>query len=185
MLKLFFVSNNQYKIKEAMEIIDSRIIELKPLALKIEEIQSDDAMKIVNDKVIKAFSKVKRPLFVEHTGLYIHDFGNLPGGLTQIIWDSLKADKFCEFFGNRKNTKAIAKTIIGYCDGKSIYTFEGSIEGNIAKTPKGNKNFQWDCVFIPKGYNQTFAELGDEKNKISMRRQAIQSLSDYIRGLYI
>lgn len=178
---LYFVSHNEYKLNEAREIIDPALIELKPLKIKIEEIQSEDAESIVTDKVIKAFSKVKRPLFVEHTGLYIEDFGNLPGGLTQIVWDSLGADKFCEFFGNRKNTKAIAKTIVGYCDRKSISIFEGSVNGKISPTPRGNRDFQWDCVFIPDGYNETFAELGKKKNDISMRNKAFKIFSEFLK----
>lgn len=177
---LYFISNNEHKLKEVSELFNSKLVELKPLKIKIEEIQSEDAEKIVKDKVLKAFAKIRRPLFVEHTGLYIEDFGNLPGGLTQITWDSLGADKFCEFFGNRDNTNAKAKTFIGYCNGKNIMTFEGIINGRISSTPKGNRSFEWDCIFIPEDYKKTFAELGYEKNKISMRREALQLLSEYL-----
>jgi len=181
-MKIYFVSNNELKLKEAKDILGSKS-NIEAIKLKIDEIQSENAEKIVYDKALKAFSKVKRPLFVEHTGLYVEDFGDLPGGLTQIVWDSLQADKFCDYFGNRSNTKATATTIIGYCDGMNIKVFKGSINGNISATPCGNRDFQWDCVFVPEGYKETFAELGDKKNKISMRKLALEMFSDYLKGV--
>lgn len=182
-MKIYFVSNNEFKIKEAKEIF-SNVIELIPVKIKIDEIQSDNAEKIVRDKVLKAFKKIKRPVFVEHTGLYLDDFGQLPGGLTQIVWDSLQADKFCDFFGNRINTRAEARTIIGYCDGRNINIFGGSIMGNISDKPCGNRDFQWDCVFIPEGHDKTFAELGDIKNDISMRKKALEEFFKHLKGAF-
>lgn len=179
---LYFVSNNQYKLREVQNILSDSSLTIKPFESKIDEIQSDNANLIIKDKLLKAFKIVKRPVFVEHTGLYIKDFGNLPGGLTQVIWDSLQADKFCSYFGNNANNLAEAKTIIGYCDGKKIMTFEGSINGKISSSPQGNKDFQWDCVFIPSGYEKTFAELGEEKNNISMRKIALEKLKNYLEG---
>lgn len=108
-VSIYFLSNNPYKIKEMQRLAD---FEFKAAKLKIDEIQSEDADKIIEDKVLKAYQKLRRPVFVEHSGLYINDFGRLPGGLTQIIWDSLQADKFCEYFGNRPDTSATAKTVI-------------------------------------------------------------------------
>ena len=121
---IYFASNNEYKSKELLDIINPELpeaMEIRAIKIKIEEIQSADAEKIVREKVLRVFPKVRRPFFVAHTGL--------PGGLTKIIWESLQADKFCEVFGNRSNTNAVAKTILGYCDGKSIRTFEGSVKG--------------------------------------------------------
>lgn len=182
LVRIYFVSNNEFKIKEANEILD-KSVEVTPVKIKINEIQSDNAELIVHDKVLKAFMKIRRPVFVEHTGLYLEDFGRLPGGLTQIVWDALEADKFCEFFGNRINTNAEAITIIGYCDGKSVNIFQGKIAGKISSKPLGSKDFQWDCVFIPDGYDKTFAEIGDEKNVISMRKKALEKFSQYLKGV--
>jgi len=181
---IYFVSNNEKKLKEVIDILRIQLpgsIDIREFKYKLEEIQSEDSQKIVRDKTLKAFFKVRRPLFVEQTGMYIEDFGNLPGGLTQIVFESITAEKFCEIFGNRSNTNAIAKTIIGYCDGRSIKTFEGSIRGRIASEPRGSSSYQWDSVFIPEGYTETFAELGELKNEISMRRKAVQAFADYLK----
>lgn len=100
--------------------------------------------------------------------------------MTQIFWDSFKADKFAELIGSLPDTTVLAKTIIGYCDGKQIYYFEGEVSGNIVNTPKGSRDFQWDCVFLPSGESQTFAEMGSAKNDISMRKQALENLKKFL-----
>ncbi|MBP1743834.1 MAG: non-canonical purine pyrophosphatase [Firmicutes bacterium] len=181
---IYFASNNEYKSKELLDIINPELpeaMEIRPIKIKIEEIQSSSAEKIVREKVLRAFPKVRRPFFVAHTGLYSEYFGGLPGGLTKIIWESLQADKFCEVFGKRPNTNAVAKTILGYCDGKFVRTFEGSVKGKITAEPRGDRSFQWDCVFIPDGFDKTFAELGDFKYEISSRRLALQALVKYLK----
>ena len=69
---------------------------------------------------------------------------------------------------------------IAYCNGKHIKTFDGDISGQIVFPPRGNRDFQWDCVFQPDGYEQTFAEMGDKKNAISMRKIAVEKLKKYL-----
>jgi len=176
-----FMSSNPYKISEAEEILKKRGINVIAVSERIEEIQTTDTQRLVRDKVLKAFQRIGRPLFVEHTGLYLEYLNQFPGGLTQIFWDSLKADKFAKLFGSTPNPKTIAKTVVAYTDGKSIHTFEGDISGRIAKKPKGDRSFQWDCVFIPNGYRKTFSELGNFKNDISMRRKALDKLAEFVR----
>ena len=121
---------------------------------------------------------------MEHTWLYLAALNGFPAGLTQIFWDTLGADKVSELFGKLPDTSVCAKTKIGYCDGKKIQQFEGEIRGNIAPQPQGNREFQWDCVFIPEGHNVTFAQMGQEKkNLISMRRHALTMFAEYLKGL--
>jgi len=76
---------------------------------------------------------------------------------------------------------AVAKTIIGYSNNGEIVFFEGSIEGKIV-FPREKTDFGWDPLFVPKGYDKTFAELGaKEKNKISMRTKALIKLKSYLK----
>ncbi|MGB5965455.1 MAG: non-canonical purine NTP pyrophosphatase [Sulfurimonadaceae bacterium] len=178
-MQIRFVTNNPYKLKEVKSMIDAA--EIVAAKLKIEEIQTDDVEKLVKDKLLKAFKKVGRPVFVEHTGLYLESLNSFPGGLTQIFWDKLKAEKFSKLLGTLETTKAIAKTTIGYCDGKKIHFFEGEIAGKISPEPRGERDFQWDCVFIPDGEEMTFAELGDRKNDISMRQIAFEKFNEYLK----
>lgn len=183
-LELVFLSANENKLAEVKAILESETIHVHAHALKIDEIQSDSMEKIVKDKVKKAYAQLKRPLLVEQTGLLISDFGNLPGGLTQIFWDALQADKFCQYFHGKGKVRA--ETVLAYCDGKRIYLFSGSVQGIIVPEPRGDRTFQWDCVFQPEGQDQTFAEIPPEKkNEISMRRKALDQFHQFLEQHYV
>ncbi len=181
MLQVRFLSSNRFKIAESEQILSGAGVMVIPVSLKVEELQTEDTKRLVKDKALKAFQQIGRPLFVEHTGLYLSYMNGLPGGLTQIFWDTLQADRFAELFGKAPDNSVVARTIIGYVDGKQFYLFEGEIAGTIASEPRGNRDFQWDCVFIPHGYEQTFAELGEKKNEISMRRSALDAFAGFLR----
>lgn len=179
-MKIRFITKNQFKVDEVNKILEGTGVEVIAAKHEINELQTDDVKLLVRDKLLKAFKKVGRPVFVEHTGLYIESLNGFPGGLTQIFWDKLQAETFSNLLGSSINTKVVAKTIIGYCDSRKIHMFEGSIIGNIADQPRGNRDFQWDCVFIPEGFNETFAEMGDRKNEISMRKLAFDEFKKFL-----
>lgn len=178
--KLCFISSNQVKMQEMKHLFAKRNIQAICVTYKINEIQCLDMAEIVTDKVKKAFKVLKRPVFVEQTGLYIEDFGGLPGGLTETVWTTLGADKFCDFFGSRQNTNAKAVTVIGYCDGKNVRLFEQTLDGSISKVPKGKKEFQWDCVFIPKDESKTIACLREETDYQTLRYHTAMEFLDYL-----
>lgn len=175
------MSGNEHKITEARRILTPEGIEIIPVSKKIEELQTEDVEALVRDKLRKAFQAIGRPLFVEHTGLYLSGLNGLPAGLTQIFWDKLEADRFASLVASLGDSKVTAKTVLGYCDGREMYLFEGAIEGVVPKTPLGPTAFQWDCVFIPKGYAETFAQMGTKKDEISMRRKALDLFAQHLK----
>ncbi len=177
-----FVSSNRFKIEEANSILSPINIKVVPVDMKIEELQTTDTERLVQDKALKAFSKIARPLFVEHTGLYLNYLNGLPGGLTQIVWDALQADRFSELFGRSPDPSVTARTTICYADGKQMHIFVGEVVGQITSSPTGDRDFQWDCVFIPDGETQTFAEMGERKNQISMRKQALDKYAAFLKA---
>jgi XTP/dITP diphosphohydrolase len=180
-IEIRFVSNNPHKLAEAGAILGRKEISVLPCKLKIEELQTTDTPQLVRDKLLRAYREIGKPLFVEHTGLYLAHLNGLPGGLTQIFWDTLKAERFAELFGKLpSDTSAVARTAIGYCDGRKMYDFDGEIAGRITPKPRGPRGFQWDCVFQPTGYSKTFAEMGKKKNSISMRLIALEKLAAYL-----
>jgi len=180
-MKIRFLSANQHKINEVQRILSPSDVEVVPVSRKIEELQSEEVDRLVRDKLAKAFDMIGRPLFVEHTGLYLRGLNGLPAGLTQIFWDKLGADKFTALVGGLDDRSVTAKTVIGYCDGKGVHVFEGAVEGTVPAEPAGPRDFQWDCVFVPDGYDRTFAELGDLKDEISMRRAALDRFAAHLR----
>lgn len=99
-MKLRFVSRNEFKLAEAATILAPLGIEVVPLKDTIEELQTTDTSRLVRDKALRAFMKIGRELFVEHTGLRLKVLNGLPGGLTQVFWDTLQAEKMSELFGS-------------------------------------------------------------------------------------
>lgn len=181
-MKIRFLSANPHKIDEVQRILSSADVEVIPVSRRIEELQTEDVERLVRDKLTKAFDLVGRPIFVEHTGLYLKGLNGLPAGLTQIFWDTLEADRFTALVAGLAERSVTAKTVIGYCDGKEIHVFEGAVDGTVPTQPSGPREFQWDCVFVPNGYDQTYAELGERKDEISMRRAALDRFAAHLRG---
>jgi hypothetical protein len=61
--------------------------------------------------------------------------------------------------------------------------FDGVMEGNIALERAGSGGFGYDPIFIPEGYSQTNAQLGEEvKNRISHRGKALRAMAEFLRG---
>jgi XTP/dITP diphosphohydrolase len=59
--------------------------------------------------------------------------------------------------------------------------FDGACEGKILFEPRGQNGFGYDPLFVPEGFQKTFAELGeDEKNKLSHRAKALAKLKAFL-----
>ena len=182
-MDIYIVSKNPHKQTELRGYLNTiHNVCIKEYTQEINEIQTVDVDVLIQDKLKKAFNFVKSPVIVEHTGLFLDELDGFPGGLTQPFWDKLKKDKFCSYF---KGTSLKAKTIIGFCDGKRNHFFEGEVKGKVSDEPRGDDSFQWDCVFVPDGYDKTFAELGDKKLEISMRKIAFDKFKEYLRSNYV
>jgi XTP/dITP diphosphohydrolase len=66
-------------------------------------------------------------------------------------------------------------------EGHLLQIFEGAIEGTIVRSPRGAAGFGYDPIFVPDGYEQTFAEMpGEVKNRVSHRARAIAQLAEYL-----
>lgn len=178
-MKLLFVSKNKFKHAEAMRYLSSLGVAVEASHLEIHELQTVDTEALVRDKATRAFKALGRPLFVEHTGLYLDALNGFPGGLTQIFWDTLKKDRFSNLFASDTD-RVRAVTYIGYVDGRRVHLFQGEIAGRIVSPPRVDRGFQWDCVFKPEGHDQTFSEMGEMKNDISMRSIALKKLRDHL-----
>ncbi|MGL4344157.1 MAG: non-canonical purine NTP pyrophosphatase [Cellulosilyticaceae bacterium] len=153
----------------------------------IQELQTNDLQKLIEDKLTKIYASVKRPVIVEHTTLQIHHLNGYPNTQTKLFWGKLKADKVCQLIpkGWNKNRSATVETMIGYCDGKNMFFGKGSTEGRITYKPHGKKEFDWDTIFIPseQGNKLTFAQLEarEQKDKFSMRARAAKNLLNNVQ----
>lgn len=69
------------------------------------------------------------------------------------------------------------------CEGKQIAAFEGKVEGYISLSPRGSTGFGYDPIFVPRGYNSTFAEISPaEKNAISHRARALAQFVEFLES---
>jgi len=85
---------------------------------------------------------------------------------------------------NEINRKARFRCVISLIiEGKEIQ-FEGIVEGKILKEKHGVAGFGYDPIFMPDGFNQTFAEMDlGIKNTISHRARAISALVQFLKEL--
>jgi len=67
--------------------------------------------------------------------------------------------------------------------GRLLADFSGTVEGLILEVPQGAGGFGYDPLFVPDGYEQTFAELGMEvKNRLSHRARALDLVVAWLAG---
>lgn len=173
---MIFVTGNHQKLKEFEEILG---IKLNHSDLDFEEIQSINVEEVAEHKARQAYALLNEPVIVEDTGLYFEDLNGLPGALIKHFVKKLPLEKICSLVG--ENRKARAVTCICYFDGEEIKTFVGETGGEIVREPRGTNGFGWDPIFVPEGYEKTFAELSDEeKTSKFMRKEAIKKLKSFL-----
>lgn len=195
MNKLFIGSKNKGKISEIKSV-------LKPLKLEILSFYDYDNIIDIEETgstyhenaLLKAkgfYNQVKIPVITDDSGLEVNVINNQPGvysaryaGINATDKDNI--EKLLNTISNsdQQNKSARFICIIVYYDGQEEKYFEGICSGKITEFPRGDKGFGYDPVFIPDGYNITFAEMEETlKNKISHRAIALQKLRDYLESL--
>jgi non-canonical purine NTP pyrophosphatase (RdgB/HAM1 family) len=176
-MSIHFITGNANKFAEVSAVLT----DVKQLDLDLPEIQSLDPEEIITAKLHAALEHVPGNVLVEDTSLYLEGLHGLPGPLIRWFLKAMGRDGLAKLTLSSGNDRAIAKTVMGYADANGeTHFFEGAIHGRIVM-PLGETSFGWDPIFQPDGHDITFAEMGfEEKNKISMRRQAAQKLQDFL-----
>lgn len=192
MKKLVFATNNAHKLSEVSAILapDYEIVSLSELNC-FDDIP-ETATTLEGNALIKAnyiHQKYDCDCFADDTGLEVEALNGEPGVYSaryagEANDANANMQKLLQKLGDNDNRNASFRTVIALIlDGKK-YFFEGRIDGHICFEPQGSVGFGYDPIFIPGGYNQSFAELGiDEKNKISHRALAVKKLAEYLRTL--
>lgn len=188
MKKLVFVTNNQHKLSEAKAILNDKveICSLKEIGC-FDEI-AETGVTLNENAEIKAnyvFSLFNCDTFADDTGLEVESLNGAPGVYSARYagedGNSAKnIEKLLFDLKGKKNRNAQFRTVIALIENGEKHFFEGIIKGKIIEKQKGNGGFGYDSVFVPEGYDKTFAELPIEiKNSISHRARAMQLLVDY------
>lgn len=176
MEQLTFITGNAGKAKYLSDYFHMPVEHLK---LDLHEIQSLDLREVVEDKARRAYEIAKKPVLVEDVSLVFVSMKSLPGPLIKWFLDTLGNDGLCKLLGEERG--AHAQVMFALCDGKQVHVFDGDIDGRIANAPRGEMGFGWDPVFIPAGYDKTWAEMSDdEKHATSMRKIALDKLAAFL-----
>lgn len=182
-MKLILASHNKNKIKEFKDILKDTNIELISLTdLNDYEEIIEDGNTFLDNALIKAKSislKYNLPAISDDSGLEITALNNAPGIYSSRyssngdLGNNLKVLK--ELEGIKDRSASFTCVIVVYYPNDEYHSFEGIWHGHISNEIKGNNGFGYDPIFIPKGYNKTSAELGEEvKSQISHRAKALQ-----------
>jgi non-canonical purine NTP pyrophosphatase (RdgB/HAM1 family) len=175
-----FITGNAGKIKEMQALMPG----INICNLDVPEIQEIDAIKVVQAKLEAAYKHVQGPVIVDDTSLYLDYFNQqLPGPFIKWFLKSMKNSGLADMARRLGNCNAHAKTIIGFAkNSDEMFFFEGSLPGTIVQ-PENSPSLGWDAIFRPTGAPHTFAAMDvAQKNKISMRAQAVAKLVAFLQA---
>ncbi|XP_022218995.2 inosine triphosphate pyrophosphatase [Drosophila obscura] len=173
-----FVTGNAKKLKELVAILGPnfpRTIVSKKVDLP--ELQGDIDEIAVN-KCKEAARRMNGPVLTEDTSLCFNALEGLPGPYIKWFLEKLRPEGLYRLLAGWEDKSAEAVCTFAYCECADAEPklFKGVTEGVIVQ-PCGPRDFGWDPVFQPKGYQKTFAELPkSEKNTISHRYRAMALL---------
>jgi XTP/dITP diphosphohydrolase len=188
MRDICFVTGNQNKIIEVEKLIKNfKIISTKDLNFYDEIPETENTIK--GNAFIKSsfiYNKFNINCFSDDSGLFINALGGEPG---------VRSARYAsEISDTEKNINLVLKNLRGEEDrsaafqtcicliinGKISY-FEGSVKGIITSKRLGSRGFGYDPIFIPEGYERSFAQMSlEEKNKISHRSIATKKLVNFL-----
>ena len=191
MRKLVFATNNAHKLEEVRAVLENKIeiISLNELGCYDDIPETADTLE--GNALIKAeyvFNKFEMACIADDTGLEVEALNGEPGVYSARYGGEphnaqKNMQKLLTNLKGIENRKARFRTVIVLKDAERELYFEGTIHGHISETPSGAAGFGYDPVFVPDGYNKSFAELGPElKNKISHRALAVEELIRFLKN---
>ena len=196
-LSLVFASNNAHKLEEIRSILGDQY-EVKSLKDIGCEVDIPETGTTFRENALQKATYVKEhygyDCFADDSGLQVEALGGEPGVYSAryaqkngVSFDGNKdqanMDVLLQKMANESNRKACFRTSVALIYQGETHFFDGIVEGKIIQEKRGNQGFGYDPLFIPNGYTQTFAELGNEiKNGISHRARAVAQLAEFLKG---
>lgn len=192
MKTLVFATNNLHKLEEVKNITRHlvRIVSLSEINCHDEIPETADTLE---GNALQKARYIKEhygyDCFADDTGLEVETLDNAPGVYSARYAGpghdaEANMHKLLHEMEGKENRKARFRTVIALIRDGREYLFEGLIEGVITRDKRGDSGFGYDPIFQPDGYEQTFAELGnDTKNQISHRALAVQKLAAFLSTL--
>jgi XTP/dITP diphosphohydrolase len=187
--KIVFATNNLHKLEEVQHLLgeDFQLSGLAAIGCK-EDIPEPHPT-LEENAVAKAayvFTRYGLPCFADDTGLEVDALGGTPGVLSARYAGEDKdpaanMDKLLSALDGHSDRKARFRTVIAYVSADGTHLFEGIVNGRILTEKRGSQGFGYDPVFLPDGYELSFAEMPLEmKNRLSHRARAMRKLMDFL-----
>lgn len=196
-MKLVFASNNAHKLAEVRHILSQvEVVSLRDIGFQqeidetgqtLEENSRLKAMTIWQWLILHDMDREYNGVFADDTGLEIEALGGAPG-VYSARWagepsnDANNRAKALQMLSDSPNRAAQFRTVITLISHQQDLQVEGVVKGQIATAESGEQGFGYDSLFIPEGYDCTFAMLSAEaKNAISHRARALHALRAVIK----
>ena len=190
MKELVFATNNAHKLEEIRAILGDQMHVLSLNDINCHEDIPETADTLEGNAALKAeyiFNHYGKDCFADDTGLEVEALNGEPGIYSARYAGGNGHDseanmtKLLANMEDKENRKARFRTAICLIENGERHFFDGIVNGEIIRVRRGGAGFGYDPIFMPEGYTETFAEMGnDEKNKISHRARAVAKLCDYL-----
>lgn len=202
-MKIVFATNNQHKLQEIRDILgsDYEVVSLKEIGCDVDIPETGNTLEEnALQKAQYVYDHYHLSCFADDTGLEVEALDGAPGVHSARYAEGTDHDseanmaKLLRELDGKENRKARFRTVISYIEKKDvcpcgctsikkIHQFDGIVEGHIATEKQGTEGFGYDPIFVPEGYDQSFAQLGEEiKNSISHRARAVAKLAEYLKN---
>lgn len=195
-MRIVFATNNAHKLEEIRAILGHShdILSLNDILCHADIPETADTLEgNALQKARYVWEHYHLSVFADDTGLEVDALGGAPGvysaryaGGAGHDSEANMAKLLRELHGHTDRT-ARFRTVIaliladGSDKGFSEHLFEGKVEGRIATERQGSEGFGYDPLFVPDGYDESFAQLGTAvKNRISHRARAVARLTDFL-----
>lgn len=187
--KFVFATNNAHKLEEVTAILGDKIelLSMKDIHCHADIPEMADTLE--GNALLKAryiFENYNMDCFADDTGLEVEALNGAPGVYSaRYAGDAHNSEanmrKLLQDMEGIENRKAQFRTVFALIINGKEHLFEGIVKGEITKHRCGSSGFGYDPVFIPEGYTQTYAEMGNTlKNKISHRALATNKLCNFL-----
>lgn len=178
--EFFFATGNDHKVQEATAALSQFQIEVRKYGdCHKLEIQSNDLEEIASSALAVILQKTEKPVFVEDSGLFIHELNGFPGPYSAYVFETIGVEGILKLMENAKSRKAEFRSSVAFgMNGKWLANFSSATEGTIQLQARGANGFGFDPIFVPMWTQKTFAEMElREKTVYSHRSKALSKLA--------